>query len=151
MVAHPTSKPCRASAPRRHPWALRTASWAALGPPTPLCSAAVELPSADAGVEAGSSSLLREHCGLEAGGADPPHRALPGLSDQRGETSQEKMLCVIRNVPTPGSRAAARDEPALQSWAMHASARRLPAEWDRNASWFHLAAAPPRSCLWPLN
>lgn len=127
------------------------AAWAAPGPPSPLCSATVEFPSADAGVEAGSCSLLREHRGLEAGGADPPHRPLPGLSDQRGETSQEKMLYVIRNIPTPGSQVAARDEPALQSRAVHASARWLPAEWDGNASWFHLAAAPPCPCLWLLN
>ena len=53
------------------------------------------------------------------------------------------MLYVIRNSPTPGSQVAARDEPALQSRAVHASARWLPAEWDGNASWFHLAAAPP--------
>lgn len=50
------------------------------------------------------------------GGADPLTALYLGSPDQRGETSQEKkMLYVIRNIPTPGSRAAARDEPALQS------------------------------------
>ena len=76
-----------------------------LGPPTTLCSAAVELPSADAGVEAGTRSLLWEHRGREASGADSPHRPLSRLFDQRGKTSKEKIFCVLNYIPTPRNQA----------------------------------------------
>lgn len=75
-------------------------------PHVPLCPVAVELPSADAGMEVGAGSVLRQHHRREAGRADAPHRPLPRLSDQRGEMSERKIFCVLDNMPTPREQAA---------------------------------------------
>lgn len=55
----------------------------------------VELPLDDDGMEAGASSLLREHSGPEAGRADPPHLPLHGRADQRGTANVLQCTLVI--------------------------------------------------------
>ena len=47
----------------------------------PARDISVELPPADASMEAWPGPGHGEHCGDEAGGADPPHWALRGQTD----------------------------------------------------------------------
>lgn len=111
--------------PQRHHWAHETGWEGGSGPPKPLCSVAVELPPADAGVEAGTRPLLWEHHGPEACRADSPHRPSSRLSDQRGETSRKKISRVLGNIPTP------RNQATITRWD---SGRLLAIEWEGNDS-----------------
>ena len=121
-------------------WALRT----------PLCSAAVELPSADAGVEAGARSLLWEHCGCEAGRTDSPHCPLSGLSDQRGKTSERKILCVLDNIAAPRNQATTTRYSCPRSCTC-VTGPACSHRWEGMTPVFHLAAVLSFSCLWSLS
>lgn len=124
--------------PQRHSWAAGTGERVWAGPQgSSLCSVPVELPPADAGMEAGTRAVLWEHRGPEACRADSPHRALSRLTDQRGKTSS-KEICAPDNIPTLGTGSPSQDR-AVAAW------QPAPAEWEGNDACFawRLCCLPP--------